>query len=57
MVAQRSILPYPTTAPSLTTFSVLALTLYQGEWGEITIPHFHPNTHECYGTNTEAAEV
>ncbi|RII08376.1 hypothetical protein CUC08_Gglean007786 [Alternaria sp. MG1] len=20
----------------------------RGEWGEITIPHFHPNTHECY---------
>ncbi|KAH8691755.1 hypothetical protein GQ44DRAFT_636133 [Phaeosphaeriaceae sp. PMI808] len=20
----------------------------RGEWGEIRIPHFHPNTHECY---------
>ncbi|KAH7086448.1 hypothetical protein FB567DRAFT_71322 [Paraphoma chrysanthemicola] len=20
----------------------------RGEWGEINIPHFHPNTHECY---------
>ncbi|KAF2123429.1 hypothetical protein P153DRAFT_391522 [Dothidotthia symphoricarpi CBS 119687] len=20
----------------------------RGEWGEIKIPHFHPNTHECY---------
>ncbi|KAI8933129.1 hypothetical protein NX059_009770 [Plenodomus lindquistii] len=20
----------------------------RGEWGAITIPHFHPNTHECY---------
>ena len=28
---------------------LLMLTPNQGEWGVIKIPHFHPNTHECYG--------
>lgn len=30
----------------------------QGAWGHIGIRHFHPNTHECYGTvvSTLAAE-
>lgn len=26
------------------------LTVSQGEWGAIYSAHFHPNTHECYGT-------
>lgn len=27
----------------------LIVVTSQGEWGEIKTPHFHPNTHECYG--------
>lgn len=27
----------------------LTVLLNQGTWGHISIRHFHPNTHECYG--------
>jgi hypothetical protein len=29
--------------------------IVQGEWGAITVAHFHPNTHECYGKRDVSA--
>lgn len=31
--------------------SILTLLLSQGEWGPFFNAHFHPNTHECYGSS------
>ncbi|KAG7042651.1 cupin domain protein [Colletotrichum scovillei] len=29
----------------------------KGTWGTISLKHFHPNTHECYGKSISSAET
>ncbi|KAL6890916.1 hypothetical protein GGI43DRAFT_415122 [Trichoderma evansii] len=49
VILYRDVLPEPRNEETTTNF----LTAYgwekRGTWGHISMRHFHPNTHECYG--------
>ncbi|OAK96063.1 hypothetical protein IQ06DRAFT_297547 [Phaeosphaeriaceae sp. SRC1lsM3a] len=44
----RNVLPTPHDAKSAQELCESHGWEKRGEWGAITVAHFHPNTHECY---------
>ncbi|KAH7085196.1 hypothetical protein BKA63DRAFT_13130 [Paraphoma chrysanthemicola] len=44
----RNVLPTPHNSDSATRLCEGNSWEKRGEWGAITVAHFHPNTHECY---------
>ena len=49
VLVYRNILPQPITEETTTDFLTKHKWHKLGTWGHIPKPHFHPNTHECYG--------
>lgn len=49
LLIYRSVLPRPLTEESATAFLQRFGWEKRGAWGAITVKHYHPNTHECYG--------
>lgn len=45
----RDILPLPLSEEKTTIFLEANDWEKRGVWGHISVRHFHPNTHECYG--------
>ncbi|KAK2744266.1 hypothetical protein FQN57_004351 [Myotisia sp. PD_48] len=45
----QNVLPQPHTEENAKKFLETNDWEMRGAWGHIPIPHFHPNTHECYG--------
>lgn len=46
----RDVLPLPLSEEKTTTFLEANEWTKKGVWGHIPYRHFHPNTHECYGS-------
>ncbi|KAJ4855288.1 cupin domain-containing protein [Trichoderma breve] len=49
VIHYRNVLPQPQTEETTTQFLTRTGWEKRGTWGHIGEPHFHPNTHECYG--------
>jgi uncharacterized protein YjlB len=47
----RNALPLPLSEEKTTTFLESHEWEKKGVWGHIPKRHFHPNSHECYGTH------
>lgn len=45
----RDCLPLPLSEEKTTQFLESHHWIKKGTWGHISVRHFHPNTHECYG--------
>ncbi|KAL4767068.1 hypothetical protein BDW60DRAFT_227067 [Aspergillus nidulans var. acristatus] len=45
----RNVLPSHPSEETVTQFLTANQWEKRGTWGHITIRHFHPNSHECYG--------
>ncbi|KAF1953103.1 hypothetical protein CC80DRAFT_537866 [Byssothecium circinans] len=48
VLVYRHVLPQPWNAETAREFCEANHWQKRGEWGVITVPHFHPNSHECY---------
>ncbi|KAF5121862.1 putative protein YjlB [Metarhizium anisopliae] len=53
----RGVLPLEATEDMATKFLTANTWEKRGAWGHIGIRHFHPNTHECYGTTVSTLEA
>lgn len=45
----RDCLPLPLSEAKTTEFLESHAWSKKGTWGHISVRHYHPNTHECYG--------
>ncbi|RSL62146.1 hypothetical protein CEP53_004861 [Fusarium sp. AF-6] len=58
VLVYRGVLPEPHDEVSTTELlESHGWTKKQGTWGTITVKHFHPNTHECYGVFQGESEL
>lgn len=52
----RDCLPLPFSEATTTRFLEAHAWVKKGTWGHIGTRHFHPNTHECYGTGADSSD-
>jgi uncharacterized protein YjlB len=52
VVVYRDVLPLPLSEAKTTEFLESHAWEKRGCWGHIPVRHFHPNSHECYGTTS-----
>ncbi|KAF4452710.1 cupin domain-containing protein [Fusarium austroafricanum] len=57
VLVYRSVLPVPAEEASATEFLERHGWEKKGIWGTITVKHFHPNVHECYGVIQGESEL
>ena len=50
VLVYRDVLPKPLTEESASEFLQRFSWGKRGTWGTIVVKHYHPNTHECYGS-------
>ncbi|UPX09313.1 uncharacterized protein EKO05_0000004 [Ascochyta rabiei] len=53
----RNVIPEPQDETETSIFLQRYGWVKKGTWGAITIKHFHPNTHECYGVIQGKSEL
>ncbi|CAK7242762.1 MAG: hypothetical protein STHCBS139747_004261 [Sporothrix thermara] len=49
VLVYRQCLPLPVSEENTTAFLEAHAWERKGTWGHISVRHFHPNVHECYG--------
>ncbi|ORY61369.1 uncharacterized protein BCR38DRAFT_439984 [Pseudomassariella vexata] len=57
VLVYRGVLPTPLDEGTASEALQLNGWVKKGTWGTITVKHFHPNTHECYGIFQGASEL
>ncbi|KAJ4266272.1 hypothetical protein NW762_004256 [Fusarium torreyae] len=57
VLVYRGVLPEPVDEASATRILERNGWEKKGTWGTITVKHYHPNTHECYGVIQGESEL